>query len=85
VADHDLSIQAAIDQPRVHSQGNRTFIDARADRRARDRLVELGHELVVQDVTPGELPFSRVSAVAIEDGEISAGAGPAWTTAAGGL
>jgi gamma-glutamyltranspeptidase/glutathione hydrolase len=85
VADHGLSIQGAIDQPRVHSQGNRTFLDARADRRARERLVELGHEIVVQDVTPGELPFSRVSAVAIEDGEISAGAGPAWTTAAGGL
>ena len=60
VADHGLSVQAAIDQPRVHSQGNRTFIDARAEAQVRERLAELGHELVVQDVTPGELPFSRV-------------------------
>ena len=66
VADHGLSVQAAIDQPRVHSQGNRTFVDARADASVRERLVELGHELVVQDVTPGELPFSRVSAVAVQ-------------------
>jgi hypothetical protein len=48
-------------------------------------LEALGHELVVQAVTPGELPFSRVSAVAVQDGSLSAGAGPAWNTAAGGL
>jgi gamma-glutamyltranspeptidase/glutathione hydrolase len=86
LADHGLSVQAAIDEPRVHSQGNRTFIDARVDASVRDRLTELGHELVVQETTPGELPFSRVSAVAVEDdGVIRVGAGPAWTTAAGCL
>jgi gamma-glutamyltranspeptidase / glutathione hydrolase len=86
IADHGLSVQTAIDEPRVHSQGNRTFIDTRVDPIVRDRLADLGHELVVQDVTPGELAFSRVSAIAVgEDGVISAGAGPAWTTAAGGL
>jgi hypothetical protein len=46
----------------------------------------MGHTVVVQDVTPGELPFSRVSAVAVAaDGTLTAGSGPAWTTAAGGL
>ena len=49
-------------------------------------LEAMGHTLVVQDVTPGELPFSRVSAVAVAaDGTMTAGSGPAWTTAAGGL
>lgn len=84
--DHGLGVQAAIDQPRVHSQGNQTYVDGRVPAAVRDRLTAMGHRVVVQDVTPGELPFSRVSAVAVaEDGTLTAGSGPAWNTAAGGL
>ena len=32
-----------------------------------------------------QLAFSRVSAVAAHDGTLTAGAGPAWSTAVGGL
>jgi gamma-glutamyltranspeptidase/glutathione hydrolase len=85
VVDHRLGVQAAIDLPRVHSQGHRTFIDARVDPAVRERLRTMGHELVVQDVTPGELPFSRVSAVRAQHGLLTAGSGPAWSTAAGAL
>jgi len=87
VVDHRLGVQAAIDVPRVHSQGNRTFVDSRAAPDAIAGLRERGHDVVVQDVAPGELAFSRVSAVAVcDDGStLSAGAGPAWNTAAGGL
>ena len=85
VIDHGLGVQAAIDLPRVHSQGNRTFIDSRADAETLARLREMGHDVVVQDVTPGELAFSRVSAVTVQDGTMTAGAGPAWNTAVGGL
>ena len=77
--DHGLSIQAAIDRPRVHSQGNETFIDARVPEPVRARLSEIGHELVVQATTPGELPFSRVSAVAVTEGTMTAGADRAGT------
>jgi gamma-glutamyltranspeptidase / glutathione hydrolase len=84
--DHGLGVQAAIDLPRVHSQGSRTYIDSRVESELRARLERLGHELVVQRVTPGELPLSRVSAVKVEEtGLLTAGAGPAWNTAAGGL
>jgi gamma-glutamyltranspeptidase / glutathione hydrolase len=83
--DHGLPIQAAIDQPRVHSQGHRTYIDARVPVEVRRRLADVGHDLVVQAVTPGELPFSRVSAVGVDDGVMTAGSGPAWSSAAGGL
>jgi gamma-glutamyltranspeptidase/glutathione hydrolase len=83
--DHGLEIQAAIDQPRVYSQGNRTYIDARVPPKVRERLADIGHELVVQATTPGELPFSRVSAVRVDDRAITAGSGPAWSSAAGGL
>lgn len=85
VVDHGLPVQEAIDRPRVHSQGHHTYIDGRVDPAVRARLAELGHELVVQDVTPGELPFSRVSAVAADGGGWTAGHGPAWSTAAGAL
>lgn len=86
VVDHGLGVQAAIDLPRVHSQGNRTYIDSRIGSDLRASLKRLGHQLVVQPVTPGELPFSRVSAVKVEEpGSLTAGAGPAWNTAAGGL
>ena len=85
VIDHGLGVQAAIDLPRVHSQGNRTFVDGRADAGTVARLREMGHDVVVQDVTPGELAFSRVSAVTVRDGTMTAGAGPAWSTAVGGL
>jgi gamma-glutamyltranspeptidase / glutathione hydrolase len=87
VVDHGLGVQAAIDVPRVHSQGNRTFVDSRAAPEAIAGLRERGHDVVVQDVAPGELAFSRVSAVAVSDdgSTLSAGAGPGWNTAAGGL
>jgi gamma-glutamyltranspeptidase / glutathione hydrolase len=90
VVDHRLGVQEAIDMPRVHSQGNRTFVDSRAAPAAIAGLRERGHDVVVQDVAPGELAFSRVSAVAVgvddDDGvTLSAGAGPAWNTSAGGL
>jgi gamma-glutamyltranspeptidase / glutathione hydrolase len=85
VIDHGLGVQEAIDLPRVHSQGSRTFVDSRADPEAVQELRDMGHDVVVQDVTPGELAFSRVSAVAAHDGTLTAGAGPAWSTAVGGL
>jgi gamma-glutamyltranspeptidase / glutathione hydrolase len=83
--DHGLPIQAAIDEPRVHSQGDRTFIDVRVSPGVRERLRDRGHRLVVQSFTPGELPFSRVSAVRVTRDAITGGAGPSWTTAVGGL
>jgi gamma-glutamyltranspeptidase/glutathione hydrolase len=86
VVDHGLGVQAAIDVPRVHTQGHRTFVDARVYPQTLAAMRELGHDLVVQEATPGELPFSRVSAVAVDGrGRLTAGAGPSWNTAAGGL
>ncbi len=86
VLDHGLDVQAAIDEPRVHSQGNQTYVDSRVDPAVRERLGEIGHELVVQDTNPGSLAFSRVSAVVVDDdGTMTAGSGPAWNTAAGAL
>lgn len=81
--DHGMPIQAAIDHPRVHSQANETYIDARVDPGVREQLERMGHTLVVQEVTPGELPFSRVSAVTRGEAQMHAGSAPAWSTEAG--
>jgi gamma-glutamyltranspeptidase/glutathione hydrolase len=84
--DHGLGVQAAIDLPRVHSQGDETTIDARVAPEVLEELRARGHTLAVQEVTPGERALSRVSAVAVGDGGVlTAGAGPSWSTAVGGL
>jgi gamma-glutamyltranspeptidase/glutathione hydrolase len=86
VLDHGLPVQAAIDAPRVHSQGHRTYVDSRVPPAVRARLAELGHELVAQETSPGSLAFSRVSALTVAaDGTMAAGSGPSWNTAAGAL
>ena len=84
--EHGLGVRDAVDLPRVHSQGQDTYVESRVDPQVLDGLRERGHTVVVQDVTPGELAFSRVSAVAASaDGTLTAAAGPAWNTSAGGL
>jgi gamma-glutamyltranspeptidase/glutathione hydrolase len=83
---HGLTAQAAVDLPRVHCQGDRTYVESRVEPQVVAGLRALGHELEVQDVAPGELAFSRVSAVTMSaDGVMGAAAGPSWNTAAGGL
>jgi gamma-glutamyltranspeptidase/glutathione hydrolase len=84
---HRLGLQEAIDVPRVHNQGDETFVDSRISAGVRARLSELGHRLVVQDEAPGVTAFGRVSAVTRDPatGVLRAGSGPAWSTAAAGV
>jgi gamma-glutamyltranspeptidase/glutathione hydrolase len=85
-ADFGLTVQPAIDAPRVHCQGEDTFVDARIPTKVRERLAAMGHRVVVQRDLPGANCFGRVCAVAIAaDGTLRAGSGPAWNSAAGGL
>lgn len=85
--DFRLSIQAAVDAPRIHCQGGETFADARVPLELRQRLRELGHEIVVQEDAPGQTFFGRVAAIAVDPKTraLHAGSGPAWSTAAAGL
>jgi gamma-glutamyltranspeptidase/glutathione hydrolase len=78
-----MRVQQAVDSPRVHCQGEETFVDSRISRVVHERLAELGHVVVQQDETPAPINFSRVSAVAHdpETGELSAGSNPSWNTA----
>jgi gamma-glutamyltranspeptidase/glutathione hydrolase len=85
--DFGMGIQEAIDAPRVHCQGDETFVDARIPPLVRERLAAMGHRVVVGEEDPGTLNFARVVAIGIdpETGLLHAGTGPAWSTAAAGL
>jgi gamma-glutamyltranspeptidase / glutathione hydrolase len=84
--DFGMFVQAAVDSPRVHCQGEETFVDGRIPRAVRDRLADLGHLVVLQDEAPAPNNFARVSAVARnpDNGRLSAGASPSWSTAVAG-
>jgi gamma-glutamyltranspeptidase/glutathione hydrolase len=84
--DFGLRIQDAVDRPRVHCQGEQTFVDGRIPGAVRERLRELGHIVVQQDETPAPLHFSRVGAVARDPatGMLCAGSSPSWNTATAG-
>jgi gamma-glutamyltranspeptidase / glutathione hydrolase len=85
--DYGMGIQQAVDSPRIHCQGEETFLDSRIPLAVQERLRELGHIVVPQDETPAPISFARVSAVARdrETGELSAGSSPSWNTASAGV
>jgi gamma-glutamyltranspeptidase / glutathione hydrolase len=85
--DFGMRLQQAVDSPRVHCQGEETFVDSRIPLAVQERLAELGHFVVQQEETPAPINFSRVSAVTRDPatGELSAGSNPAWNTAAAGI
>jgi gamma-glutamyltranspeptidase/glutathione hydrolase len=85
--DFGMRIQQAVDSPRVHCQGEKTFLDSRIPPAVQQRLAELGHDVVQQEETPAPINFSRVSAVARDPatGELSAGSNPPWNTAAAAI
>jgi len=84
---HGMSLDEALDHPRVHCQGDETFVDARIDARVREALAAAGHRVVVLQEDASTLHFGRICAVrAGRPGEVlRAAAAPAWATAARGL
>jgi gamma-glutamyltranspeptidase/glutathione hydrolase len=85
--DFGMALQAAVDAPRVHCQGEATFVDERIEPAIQERLRALGHEVIPLATEPGGLPFGRVCAVSIDAqaGLLHAASGPAWSSAAAGL
>ncbi|MBI3979564.1 MAG: gamma-glutamyltransferase [Chloroflexi bacterium] len=85
--DFGMRIQAAVDWPRVHCQGNQTYVDSRIPAAVQARLAELGHAVVPVEETVGQTNFGRVCAIRIDPatGLLHAGSGPAWSTGAAGF
>jgi gamma-glutamyltranspeptidase/glutathione hydrolase len=81
---HGMSVEQAIEHPRVHCQGRQTFIDARIDSEVQRALRERGHDLVVLPEDASTLHFGRVAAITRDhdSGVLSASSGPQWMSAA---
>ena len=84
--DFGMPLQQAIDAPRVHCQGDATYVDSRIPLAVQQRLAEMGHNVIVQTDEAGVTNFGRVNAIRIDPrtGLMHAGSGPAWKTAAAG-
>lgn len=84
--DHSMGIQAAIDAPRIHNQGHETVVDSRIPAEVRQKLAEMGHQVVVVEDNPGSTNFGRVTGIwrDHQSGLLHAGSGPAWNSAAAG-
>src|SRR5205814_5997891 len=50
--DFGMNVQAAVDAPRVHCQGDDTYVDARIPATVQTQLRERGHRVIVQQDTP---------------------------------
>jgi len=82
VIDHRMGVQAAIDHPRVHSQGAETVVDDRIPQKVRNRLAKAGHDVRVAHEDPGAINFGRIAAIAYNPRRktLTAGAAPSWST-----
>jgi gamma-glutamyltranspeptidase/glutathione hydrolase len=86
VVDHGMSLQRAIDHPRVHSQGSATVVDPRIPEAVQERLRRAGHALDLLPEIPGVSSFGRVCAVAADPRRrvLTGAGGPAWGTTVAG-
>jgi gamma-glutamyltranspeptidase/glutathione hydrolase len=84
--DFGMGLQAAIDAPRVHCQGDATHVGVRIPAPVHRALAAMGHRIVAEEELPGTNPFGRVVAVSadVRTGRLRAASGPAWSTAAAG-
>jgi gamma-glutamyltranspeptidase / glutathione hydrolase len=80
ILDFGLDVGEAVATPRVYSQGNETYVDARFPGAVRRELERLGHTVVVEAPAPSFEPFGRVSAAVVyAAGELCAASDPGWS------
>jgi gamma-glutamyltranspeptidase / glutathione hydrolase len=83
--DFGLTVEEAVDHPRLHCQGEATFVDARIAPEITEKLRRLGHVVVELERAPAPLNFARVGAIArAPDGELRAAGDPPWQTSSEG-
>jgi gamma-glutamyltranspeptidase/glutathione hydrolase len=77
VLDHGMTVQDAVEAPRVHHEGNLSEVDAGLGRPVIDRLCELGHRPSVVSSVYARPAFSRINGIQImADGRASSGVDP---------
>ncbi len=84
VVDHGLGLQAALEAPRLHTQGQELKVDARMEAATRQALADMGHSVQVVEGTPYYGGFGRAAAVWREaDGLLHAASEPHYGGTAG--
>jgi gamma-glutamyltranspeptidase/glutathione hydrolase len=79
-----MTVQAAIDAPRLHTEGGEVLVSHRADSAAVAGLARRGHTVVVKEETYSTLNFARPVAVRVTPKGLEAGAEAYSAAAAAG-
>jgi gamma-glutamyltranspeptidase/glutathione hydrolase len=84
--DHKMTLEDAIEAPRVHCQGDATNLDSRISQAIQARLAEMGHTVTTSEIKPDTHPFANICAVAYNPRKktLHASASPPWKTGAAG-
>jgi gamma-glutamyltranspeptidase len=84
MADRKLSPQAAIEAPRLHSEGGDLWVDDRVGEGNLAALRRMGHPVVPRHETPSTLFFSRPVGIRVVKEGLEAGLDPMRASAAAG-
>jgi gamma-glutamyltranspeptidase/glutathione hydrolase len=76
--DYGLGIQDAVGSPRVHCEGQQTWVDSRLSEDVLGMLRDMGHDLVVQTETVATSYFGRPNGVVVDEatGTVRGGVSP---------
>jgi len=85
MADAGDSPQAAIEAPRLHTEGGELWVDDRAGERSLAALRRMGHDVAPKHQSYGTLYFSRPVAIRIGKRGLEAGLDPLGAAAAAGI
>jgi len=85
IADGGATPQAAIEAPRLHSEGGELWVDDRVGERPLAALRKMGHDVVPKHQTYGTFYFSRPVAIRIGKRGLEAGLDPLCAAAAAGV
>ncbi|HYL81555.1 MAG TPA: gamma-glutamyltransferase [Candidatus Acidoferrum sp.] len=85
LADLKLSPQAAIEAPRLHTEGDDLWVDERVGEKALAALRKMGHRVIVRQESPSTLYFSRPVAIRVTKQGLEAGLDHLRPAAAAGL
>ena len=77
VLDRGLSVQQAVEVPRVHNEGWESELDSRIAPETRERLRALGHHFDVITPRYARPGFSRINGIGVgDDGVLASGVDP---------
>lgn len=80
--DFAMPVDEAVNHPRIHCQGDHTFVDSRISQEVVNGLKKRGHQIVILEEHVNSFHFGRVCALSIDpkNNVISGSASPHWLT-----